>query len=177
MLVASAHRVHAGQIELLAGDAAAAEAYFRDGYRMLAAFGEHGNLAGLAVYLAEALHRLGRDEEADALVDEAARGGNPDDAELQTLWRLSRARIRAAAGDVTEAERLAREAVEIADRTDAPSMRADAHLTLAGVLAAARTDRDAREALQAALELYQAKGNTIGMREALERLGLAVSAG
>ena len=177
MLVASAHRVHAGQIELLAGDAATAEAYFRDGYRMLETFGEHGNLAGLAVYLAEALHRLGRDEEAEALVAEAARGGNPDDAELQILWRLSRARIRATAGEAAEAEQLAREAVAIADRTDAPSIRADALLTLAEVLADARVDGDARVAAHAALELYEAKGNSVGAREARDRLGLEVSAG
>jgi tetratricopeptide (TPR) repeat protein len=177
MLVASAHRVHAGQIELLAGDAAAAEAYFRDGYEMLETFGEHGNLAGLAVYLAEALHRLGRNEEADSLVDQAARGGNPDDAELQILWRLSRARIRASAGDLSEAERLAREAVALAGRTDATSMRGDALLTLADVLASAGANGDAREAARAALELYEAKGNGVGAREARDRLGLEVSAG
>ncbi|MGE5272819.1 MAG: ATP-binding protein [Verrucomicrobiota bacterium] len=177
MLVASAHRLHAGQIELLAGDAAAAEAYFRDGYRMLETFGEHGNLAGLAVYLAAALHRLGRDEEADAMVAEAARGGNPDDAELQILWRLSSARIRAAGGAGSEAEQLAREAIAIADRTDATSMRADARLALADVLACDGWNGEAREAAQAALELYEAKGNSVGAREARERLGLEVSAG
>jgi class 3 adenylate cyclase len=166
ILVASAQRLHAGQIEVLAGDIAAAEAYFRDGYRRLEALGEQGNLAGLAVYLAAALHRLGRDEEAEALTDEAARRGNPDDAEVQILWRLTRARIRAAAGDSTEAERLAREAVAIGDGTDATSIRADALLTLAEILARAGAEADAGEAARRAYSLYDTKGNRSGAREA-----------
>jgi class 3 adenylate cyclase/tetratricopeptide (TPR) repeat protein len=176
MLVASTQRLHAGQIELLAGDAAAAEAYFRDGYGMLGALGEQGNLAGLAVYLAAALQRLGRDEEADVLAAEAASNGNPDDAEVQILWRLTRARIRAAAGAVAEAKRLAREAVAIADRTDATNMRADALLTLAAILGRAGADEEARLAARTALELYEAKGNRIGAREARGLLASEVSA-
>jgi class 3 adenylate cyclase/tetratricopeptide (TPR) repeat protein len=166
MLVASAQRLHAGQIELLAGDLAAAEAYFRDGYRRLEALGEQGNLAGLTVYLAGALHRLGREEEADVLAGEAARRGNPDDAEVQILWRLTRARVRAATGAVAEAKRLAREAVAIADRTDATSIRADALVTLADILGRAGAEEDARAAARRARSLYEAKGNRIGAREA-----------
>jgi tetratricopeptide (TPR) repeat protein len=166
MLLASAQRLHAGQIELLAGDIAAAEAHFRDGYRRLEALGEQGNLAGLAVYLAAVLHRAGRDEEADVLAAEAARSGNPDDAEVQILWRSTRARIYAAAGNIAEAERLAREAVSIADRTDATSMRADALLTLAEILGRAGAEEDARDAARRASSLYETKGNRIGAREA-----------
>ena len=176
MLVASAQRLHAGQIELLAGDIAAAESYFRDGYRTLEALGEQGNLAGLAVYLAAALHGLGRDEEADVLAAKAARRGNPDDAEVQILWRLTRSRIRSAAGAAAEAERLAREAVAIADRTDATSIRGDALVTLADILARAGAEKDAREVARRACSLYEAKGNRIGAREARAFLASALTA-
>jgi class 3 adenylate cyclase len=176
ILVASAQRLHAGQIELLAGDITAAEACFRDGYERLGALGEQGNLAGLAVYLAAALHRLGRDEEADMLAAEAARRGNPDDAEVQILWRLTRARIRAAAGAVAEAKRLAGEAVAIADRTDATSIRADALLTLAEILGRAGAEEDARVAARRSRSLYEAKGNRIGAREARGLLASEVTA-
>jgi class 3 adenylate cyclase len=170
MLLASAQRLFAGQIELLAGDPAAAEGYFRDGYGMLEALGERGNLAGLAVFLAAAVQAQGRDREADELAAVAGRDGNPDDAEVQILWRLTRARIRAAAGLVAEAETVAREAVAIAERTDAPTIRGDALLTLATVLRRAGAGGDVREAAGRALSLYEAKGNRVGTREARELL-------
>ncbi len=161
ILVAS-YRLFAGQIELLAGDPAAAEPHLRAGYEKLKELGEQGNLAGLAVHLAAGLHAQGRDDEADAFLSEAASVGNPDDTEVQVLWRATRARIRAAAGSFTEAESLAREAASITERTDAPNLRADAQLALGRVFHEQGRDEDAKAAFGRALELYEAKGNLIG---------------
>jgi ATP/maltotriose-dependent transcriptional regulator MalT len=166
----ASQRLFAGQIELLAGDAAAAEAHFRDGYETLKASGELANLAGLSVHLAAALHAQGRDDEADELVAEAAQLGSPDDTEVQVLWRVIRSRIRAAGGSVREAEVLAGEAISIAERTDAPGIRADAQLALAGALREQGRDADARAATARALALYEAKGNLVGARETRDEL-------
>jgi hypothetical protein len=63
---------------------------------------------------------------------------------------------------VAEAERLAAEAVEIATPTDVLSMRADAHLDQAAVAATVGHPDQSRQAAEAALALYQAKGNRPG---------------
>ncbi|HYX88975.1 MAG TPA: AAA family ATPase, partial [Gaiellaceae bacterium] len=167
ILLASTQRLFAGQIELLANNAAAAEACFRDGHRKLEALGEHSNLAGLTAYLAAAVRAQGRQHEADDLAVAAARASNPDDAEVQVLWRLTRARVRAAAGRFDEGERLAQEAVAIAKETDVPSLRGDALLALAAVRGSAPGNgAAAAAAAREALALYQAKGNRPGASEA-----------
>ena len=61
-----------------------------------------------------------------------------------------------------DAVALAREAVAIAERTDASTMRGDALLELGRALKAAGSDGDALEAGRTALALYEAKGNRVG---------------
>jgi class 3 adenylate cyclase len=156
----------AGQVELLAGDPLAAEARFREAYRILESAGAEGNRGGVTVHLALALHAQGRDDEAETLVAEAARRGRPDDVELQVLWRVARARIRAAGGAADEAQMLAAEAVAIAEKTDAPNLRADAQLALARALSVQGRDGEARAAAGEALACYEAKGNVVGAAEA-----------
>src|SRR5919201_259834 len=153
---------YAGEIELLAGDPATAERLLRDGLRALREFGERGNAASVAAILARALHALGRDAEADATAVEALELGNPDDIELQVIARIARASAKAGLGSVEDALATAREAVDLAERTDALTMRGDALLTLARVLRAAGRERDADEATRRALELFEAKENRVG---------------
>ena len=50
----------AGQVELLAGDPAAAERLWRRAYQALEGLGEKGNLSTIAAYLAEAVYQQGR---------------------------------------------------------------------------------------------------------------------
>jgi class 3 adenylate cyclase/tetratricopeptide (TPR) repeat protein len=152
----------AGQVELLAGEPVAAEAHLREGYELLESLGERGNLAGAAAHLALALQAQGRNDAAEPYAEEAARLGSPDDAELQVVWRIAQSRIRAANGSAAEAVALAEEAVGIAERTDAPNLRADANLALAHALAAEGREYDARRAAQTALSFYEAKGNVVG---------------
>src|SRR5207237_10185510 len=126
-----------GMVELLAGDLEAAERIFRSGYETLVSLGEKLNLSSIAVSLAETLYLQGRVEEAEALTVVSEEATSPEDVWAQVAWRSARAKILARRGDIDGAERLAREAVELIAETDGLSLRADALISLAQVLAAA----------------------------------------
>jgi ATP/maltotriose-dependent transcriptional regulator MalT len=151
-----------GEIELLAGDPAAAEEAFRESYDALEEAGDRAYLATRAVQLAEAVHLLGRGEDAMRLSGIAEDGAPADDVPTQFLWRAIQARVLAGSGDAVRAEVLAREAVRLAETTDALSQRAKVVLDLAEVLCALGLPMDAAEAGSAALALFEEKGNTVG---------------
>ena len=66
----------------------------------------------------------------------------------------------------TEAERLARQAVELADPTDALNKRAAVLLSLAEVLRLSGEDREADEAVAQGIALYKRKGNLAAVDKA-----------
>ena len=146
-------------IELLAGDAVAAERELRFGYDTLAAMGETYIRATLAAYLAAVLVELRRDDEAMALTIESEASASADDVVPQVLWRGARARVLARRGTAAEAATLARDAVERALATDFIDLRAAAFLDLAAVLT------DGNAAARAAEE-YARKGNVVGAERA-----------
>ncbi|HEX2433206.1 MAG TPA: tetratricopeptide repeat protein [Gaiellaceae bacterium] len=114
--------------------------------------------------------RPGRIEEACAAGSSRARVRS---LEADWLWRQVQARVHAHRGEHGEAERLAREAIAIVERTDILNNQADALSDLAEVLAASDRGEDAAAALDAALERYERKKNlaTIGqVRTRLEDL-------
>jgi class 3 adenylate cyclase len=170
-ILLGAQRRSAGQIEMLAGDFAAAEPLLRDGFRTLREFGERGNAASVAADLARALHALGRHAEAKAAAVEALELGNRDDVELQVFARIAQAGANASSGAVEQALSIAREAVDLAERTDALTMRGDALLTLARVLRAAGADASSAEAASRALDLFVAKKNLVRGAAARDFLG------
>jgi tetratricopeptide (TPR) repeat protein len=128
--------------------------------------GESGMRSNLVADLAHVLHQLGRPAEALQVALASRAIAADDDLFAQVRWRGAAARSLALQGEVAEAERLAAEAVELAEPTDVFSMRADAHLDLAAVATAAGRHDDAGRAAQAALALYQAKGNRPGAARA-----------
>ena len=73
-----------------------------------------------------------------------------------------RAKALARRGELAEAERLGREAVEIASATDFLEDRAKALADLAEVLGIADRPEESRVALEEAVQLYEAKGNVVG---------------
>ena len=169
-LALTVQRWLAGRVELLAGAPAAAEAHFRDGLALLKTLGDRGgNLAPLLVFLGDSLRAQGKDAEAEEALEAATRLANTADVEVQVVGRSTVARIRARAGRVTEAEALAREAVTIAERTDAPIVRADALCSLAVVLRDAGALAESEDAAERARALYDAKGSVAGAA-ALARL-------
>jgi class 3 adenylate cyclase/tetratricopeptide (TPR) repeat protein len=169
-LVAAASAMHTAAIELAAGNPERAAEIARDGEAALAAAGENGWRSTVACFAAEALYQLGRDEEAERYADIAEAAGAADDVLTQMLVRQVRAKLLLRRGELAEAERLAREAVRLADTTDAVPFVADARLDLAVVLEAAGRAGEARDAVAAAADLYERKGHAVGLTRARERL-------
>jgi tetratricopeptide (TPR) repeat protein len=147
------------QTELLAGDASAAVAIGEDGCRLLEELGQNTALSTAAGFLGQALYAAGRLEEADAWAERAAELGADDDAITQILWRQVRAKALARRGEDAEAERLAREAVAIADPTQMLNAQADAYADLGEVLALVGRRDEAADALEQALSRYERKEN------------------
>ena len=157
-------------VELLAGDPAAAVEFGEEGCRLLDELGEKSILSTAAGKLAQALYALDRLEEADAWAGRAAELGASDDAFTQMLWRQVRAKVLARRGEHAEAERLAREAVAIGEETDLLDAQGDAHADLAEVLSLAGKPDEAAAALEQALERYERKGNLVSTQRAQTRL-------
>jgi class 3 adenylate cyclase len=155
-----------GEIEMLAGDPAAAERLWREAYDTLAAVGEKGNMSTIAAFLAEALHVQGRDEEAEELTAVSEQYAFRDDVTSQIAWRATRARIRARLGDIDHAEVLAREAARRAAATDWPSLRVAGLLSVAEVLVTAGRVEEATASAHEAAGVLAAKGNVAGATRA-----------
>jgi class 3 adenylate cyclase/tetratricopeptide (TPR) repeat protein len=153
-------------VEGLAGNHTAVEARARAAIEAFEAAGETGFLSTSAVFLAEALFAQGRDEEALEATrlseSHTARG----DISSEMGWRSVRARVLARLGQLEEAERLAREAVAIADRTDHLDQNGDAYFALAEVLGTAGRPEEAKGAGRAALGHYKRKGNRVSAERA-----------
>jgi tetratricopeptide (TPR) repeat protein len=167
------------EIELLAGEPAAAVAAGEDGYRGLEELGQVALLPNGAGMLARAYYALGRMEEAEAWAGRAAKLVVSDDVLPQILWRLVKAKVLARRGEHAEAERLAREAVALSEGTDALNMQGEAYADLAGVLALGGSPGDAAEALEQALARYERKENVVmaeRVRARLAELRLSESA-
>jgi class 3 adenylate cyclase/tetratricopeptide (TPR) repeat protein len=164
--VAALAREFAAIALALSGDPDGAEQQLRQGIRVLERQGESGMRSNLIADLAHVLHQLGRPAEALQVAMASRAIAAHDDLFAQVRWRGAAARSLAGQGQVAEAERLAAEAVEIAEPTDVLSMRADALLDQAAVAAAAGRPGDARRSARAALALYQAKGNRPGAARA-----------
>ena len=151
----------AAYVELLAGDAVAAEQSLRKGYRALEDMGDKESLSATAALLAQALLAQGRDEEAERFAELSQRLAPAADLIAQVFWRGARARTHAARGLVEEAERLAREAVALAKRSDFINDRGDAVFDLAIVHRQTGRLDQAQLAFAEALRLYVRKGNVV----------------
>ena len=144
---------------MLEGDAVRAEAAAREMCETAPAGGELGNFMWFCCNLAQALLGLGRDDEAEQWL-ERGRATAPSKERLpRMLWRQAMAKVLARRGEYEEGERVAQEAVALAEETDTLSAHGDALVDLAEVLALA--GRDPRAELEQALALYERKGNLV----------------
>ncbi|MGB2952407.1 MAG: tetratricopeptide repeat protein, partial [Gaiellaceae bacterium] len=161
VLLVSHVATSAGFVELLAGDAAAAERELRSACERLEAVGELGFLASAVPKLVDALLVQGRDEEALQLTERwrPERLTVPEDVDAHVGWRCVRAKLLARRGDFEEAEHLARDAAAIAGRTDYLDLRAQTAADLAEVLRLADRPKESASALEEAIRLYEEKGN------------------
>jgi ATP/maltotriose-dependent transcriptional regulator MalT len=162
---AGAVALSAGRVELLAGDAAAAETALRRGYEYFASVGERYVQSSLAGLLAEAVFIQGRWDEAEALARETEELAAADDVDAQMTWRLQRARVSAVRGEIGHAERLAREAVELLESTDDVVSKIPAVATLASIVRLAGNGQEADELLALAGEMANAKGTPIVLEQ------------
>ena len=124
----------AARVELLAGNPAAAELELRPACEALERMGNWGALATLTPELADALYALGRDDEALRLTELAERVATPRMRPRRSAGGACARRCSPARADFDEAERLAREAVALAERTDYLDVRSQAVADLAEVL-------------------------------------------
>ena len=160
-VVAAALTTILGIIELLEDDPVAAERTLRDGYERLDELGARGLLVTSATRLAEALRRQGRDEEAGLILDVADELAHADDFDAQVGSLSVRARILARKGELAEADRLSRKALEIVSATDAIVLHGETLVTRAEVLRAAGSLSESEAALGRALELFERKENVV----------------
>ena len=164
-----------GEIATLAGDHETAAQHFRRCCDELEGQENRVFLSTLAPLLGRELCALDQHDEAERLALLGRELGTPDDLLTQTLWRQAEALVHAHRGEHAEAETLAREAVEISERTDSLNWQGDALCDLAHVLEAASRPSEAAEALEKALHRYQRKQNlamATQVRRRLEALSL-----
>jgi ATP/maltotriose-dependent transcriptional regulator MalT len=147
-----------GWIELLAGTPAAAEPALRRGDALLEEIGEKSYRSTLVAVLAQVVYEQHRYDEAEELTVVSAELAAADDLASQIGWRSVRAKVLARRGELEQAERLGREAVEIAERTDGLDWLANALVDLAEVFRIGGRAAEAVAALEEALRLYEAKG-------------------
>ena len=145
----------AGQIELLAGDPAAAERYLREGYEACHAMGEQGYLSSLAGLLAEALYAQGRLDQAQQMTEEAQATATPGDIDAQARWRATRAKLLARRGQFPAARTLLDEAAALVSPTSWAALQAEILMAQAEMDRLAGAPRRAEASLRAALRLYQ----------------------
>jgi predicted ATPase/class 3 adenylate cyclase len=164
---------HTATVELLAGDPVAAERGLRRGFDALEEMGDRALLSTTAAFLGEALLAQDRDDEAERFARLSAELTAEDDVLTQAMWRGVQAAILARRGGLAEAERLARQGVGLAERTDFLNHRAEALVVLGTVLAQQGRSEGAQGALAEALGLYERKGNLVAAAQV--RRGLAPS--
>ncbi len=164
--------IESWRIEMLAGDAAAAELVLRRGYEILVNAGEKYVLSTVAGLLAQTLYILERHDEAEELGELSRHLAGDDDVDTQALWRCVRAKALARAGSFDEAETTAREALELLAPTDAVVYRYSALLDLAEVLRLAGDSAGQRAALDEAAVLAELKGSAV-MADDARALGRA----
>jgi class 3 adenylate cyclase/tetratricopeptide (TPR) repeat protein len=158
------------ELELLAGDHAAAVELGEEGCRLLEQAGERSFLSTAVAYLGQALCGLGRFDEAEDCASRAVNLGASDDALTQTLSRLVQAKVMASRARDAEAQELAGQAVTLTSKTDLLNVQADAYSDLAEVLSLAGKAEDAAAALRLALERYERKGNLVMAERTRARL-------
>jgi class 3 adenylate cyclase/tetratricopeptide (TPR) repeat protein len=163
-------------VEMLAGDPAAAERELRRDYNELEEMGEKVLRSTIAGELARAVYARGGYDEAHRLTVSAEGLAADEDILSQALWRMVRAKVLAQRGTLGEAQRLARNAVDLLGPTGDFVSQAEALMDLAEVLEVAGEIEEAQAALAKACSLFERKGDIVSCDRATKRLSaLAVA--
>jgi ATP/maltotriose-dependent transcriptional regulator MalT len=146
------------QIELLAGDPAAAERELRASSAAFDEFGAATSATTHRALLAEVVARLGRFEEAEELAQRVAAEAPDEDRLAHVLWRCTLARVRAREGSAREAVELATEARRLLADAEFPQLAIAALTAAAEAAAAADESAGAERLLAEARRIAEAKG-------------------
>ncbi|HEX9531814.1 MAG TPA: adenylate/guanylate cyclase domain-containing protein [bacterium] len=166
-----------GTLEFLAGEPAAAEREVRASCEALERMGERAWYCSLAAFLAETLYLQGRYDEAYGWTVRSEQTAGAGDLEAQADLRAVRAKILARRGEFAEAERLAREAIEIGRPAEEIDHDGDYYFDLAEVLRLAGRTAAAADALQNAIQLWTLKGNVVSASKGRATLASLASEG
>jgi predicted ATPase/DNA-binding SARP family transcriptional activator/tetratricopeptide (TPR) repeat protein len=144
-----------GNIEMIAGNAAAAEAELKQGCDALRAMGERGFLSTMLSTLAEMEYALGRFGEAHQLTEEAEAVAAAADRDAQARWRATRAKVLAHRGQFSEARQLADDAEALIAPTNWADLQAEILVAKAEVSKLAGAPAEAAASLRTALRIYK----------------------
>ena len=148
--------------ELRAGRSEQAERELRQAYAELARVGDRAGSITVALELADVLLDRSQDAGAAEWLAKSQDVLERSDVMTRVLGEGVRARLLARAGAASEADVLAKHAVELAESTDALNAHARAWLAFADVQRVAERTTDADEAVARAVALYELKGDTAG---------------
>jgi tetratricopeptide (TPR) repeat protein len=163
----------AGDIELLAGNQAAAADVLRWACEILEHAGDLSALSSREAELAETLYADGRYDETEHWLARSERHAASDDLAAQFVWRSVQAKMLARRGALTEAEALAGETAWTAEQTDALNLRARVLLSLAEVRRMDGRSDDSVAPIEEAIRLFELKGNVVSAGDARALLDLA----
>jgi class 3 adenylate cyclase len=150
------------QGEWMAGETAVAEPHLRHVFEEA----DEGFRWSAGLDLAEMLIEHGSCDEAERVCDGAAAETPEEDVQVEVAWRAVKAQSLAQRGEIEPAERLAREAVRLADGMELPDDQARALLALTCALDFAGRRDEADSAFAAAVETYQRKEHLSGVARA-----------
>jgi class 3 adenylate cyclase/tetratricopeptide (TPR) repeat protein len=166
-----------GGAAMVAGEYETAVPHLSTACEEFEALANYSLLETCTQFLARSLFFLERYDEFERVCEKAERlvrrrlelGVQGDPQTGQSVSQL-RALVRAHHGEYVEAERLAREAVRLAEQMDALLVQGDAYFDLAGILEAAGEPDEAADAYREALERYERKQIVPLARRSRERL-------
>jgi class 3 adenylate cyclase/tetratricopeptide (TPR) repeat protein len=164
--------MHAGDVDLYAGQPTAAAAVLLEGDEVLRRHAEIGYLSTVLGLRAEAALELGQDDEALRLSDETKELAQPDDFDPQIRERCVRAVVLARRGEFAVADEALRQAEQIAAPTDFLRLKALVAMKRAEVASLAGDVAEEREALAEALALAEQKGDLVTAGRARARLAV-----
>jgi len=151
-------QVMLAETEAVVGDWASAAQRLRVFCDELEEKGLTSLLSTYAPLLGRHLCALGRFDEAEPLAARGRELGHDDDPVTQSLWRRVTALVLAQRSEFADAERLAREALAIAQTSDSPWYAGDTLCDLAQVLDLAGRRDEAAAVYRDALGEYERKG-------------------
>jgi len=175
---AASHAMILAFVERRAGDSAAEERVLREGLEELERLSDRAFLSTVALELAECLVRQDKPDEARALCEMARGRTLPEDVTNFICLDEVESLLAANAGQLDEAEQLARSAVARADTTDFYDLRGNrSRGVLAEILARRGKADEAVAVASEALALHEAKGDVAGaalLRDRFAAVGIEV---